>query len=178
MAKKEAVPAPKPIPTLKLYELSQKHREIMHLIVENGGEISDELIADLEAVDKGIERKTNAICRMRAEHSRTADAIDAEIKRLQALKRSHANAADNLKGYLHECMNKAGTDRIETDLFKVWIQNSPPSCEFQGDPERLPEEFQRIEISLNVEVARQYWKAGKELPNGVSFIQGKHIVIR
>lgn len=176
--KKQTLAPPAPIPTLKLYELSAAHRNIMHSIVENGGEISDETLEQLEAVEKGIERKTNAICRMRAEHARTADAIDAEIKRLQTLKKSHANAADSLKGYLHRCMDEAGTDRIETDLFKVWIQNSPPSCECTVDPARLPENLQRIDICLDVEAARNLWKAGEPLPEGVRFIQGRHIVIR
>lgn len=70
------------------------------------------------------------------------EAIDGEIKRLQALKKQRQNAADKLKEYLLSNMQEAGIDRIEGPLITISIRNNPESVDV-FDAAQIPQEFMR-----------------------------------
>lgn len=67
-------------------------------------------------------------------------AIDAEIARLTALKTSCAKKAQGLRDYLKANMLAMGIDKIETPLFKIRLQNNPPTVEIY-EPGLIPAKY-------------------------------------
>lgn len=106
-------------------------------------------------------------------------AIDAEIERLTALKKQRQKAAAGLRDYLKTHMIATGIQKIEAPLFKIKLQNNPPSVdlyepdliplEYMFQPETPPPAPDRAAIKAAI-------KAGKEVP-GARMTQGQRLVV-
>jgi hypothetical protein len=106
-------------------------------------------------------------------------AIDAEIERLTALKKQRQKAAAGLRDYLKTHMIATGIQKIEAPLFKIKLQNNPPSVdlyepdliplEYMFQPDTPPPAPDRTAIKAAI-------KAGKEVP-GARMTQGQRLVV-
>lgn len=67
-------------------------------------------------------------------------AIDAEIERLQALKRTRNAKAEALRKYVLQNMQMTGIQRIDTPLFSVSIAKNPDSVEI-FDERQIPADY-------------------------------------
>lgn len=132
----------------------------------------------LEAIEGNIVVKASNIVQVLKNLSSPIQAIDAEINRLKAKKTAIQAKTDRLKDYIKTNMEAMQLDKIETDLIKIRLQNSPPSCERTAHLEDIPEEYTTTEIvvTVNKKKAIADLKAGKEIP-GLELRQGKHLRI-
>lgn len=163
--------------TLHLYELADAHRSLFDRIEELDGELTPELEAELDLLFPSLERKIDGCLSVFSEKLRTADALSAEIGRLQALKRSQENAAERLKAYVKNSLIRAGIDKVQTARFVARVQNSPPSAQWNGDPAEAPEAFRRVKVEFDSRAALAAFKNGESLPDRVEIRQGRHLVI-
>lgn len=130
--------------------------------------ISDELAVKaqgIEFVARGAE----------AHHA----AIDAEIARLKALKEQRQRAADGLRQYLKDNMERAGIEKLECPLFKLSIKKNPPSVEI-NDPLSIPKELLRVpEVKPAPDKARikEALLAGDYVPGAV-LVQGTRLDVQ
>lgn len=160
---------------MRLYELSTAYNAILQQL-EDADETQLEMLTDsLECVQASIEVKVDGISKMLKIISDTS-AIDAEIDRLQKMKRSAQSKERWLKSYLQSQMELMATDHIKTELFDVRLQNNPPSVD-DYDPALIPATYQKITYDIDRRKILEDLKAGKEVP-GCALKQSKGVRIR
>lgn len=166
---------------MRLYEMSGAIAAIEDAIIDADGELTDEIAAQLDAIEGTFESKVEA-CAFAIRNMETlADAAKIEETRIASLRKSRESGARRLKGYLQTCMEIACREKVETAAFKIALQKSPPSVVVDCDPSDLPSEYIRV-IPESYEVDRKAiiadYKAGASLPAGVSVHDSYHLRIR
>ena len=152
-----------------LYALADALRLIGDELESNGGELTPELEAALNATEGAFEAKVEACLCLAKEREIAALGAKAEAERLVDLALSRNNAADRLRLYVKDQMIAAGRPKIETSLFKVAVQSaSRPSIRWTWDMEALPEAFVKVipaTSKLDSDAALKAYKEG-HLPEG------------
>ena len=107
-------------------------------------------------------------------------AIDAEIERLKALKLHRVKAALGLREYLRNNMQAAGILKLESPLFKIRLQNNPPSVDV-FEPGLIPESLMTKPIAPppqpNKEAIKAEINAGRDVP-GAKLVQTQRLVVK
>ena len=152
-----------------LYALADALRLIGDELESNGGELTPELEAALNATEGAFEMKVEACIALAAEKERDAEGAQSEGKRLESLSKSRFGAAERLRQYVKAQMEAAGRLKVETPLFKVAVQSaSRPSIRWTWDMEALPEAFVKVipaTSKLDSDAALKAYKEG-HLPEG------------
>ena len=140
------------IKPLNLYELTTELLQFEAELMENGGEITEEMeerYAELlEAREDKIEGYIAVIRSLEA----TADAIQAERIRLQNNERAAKSAVEAVKARLLQAMQRRDEAEHKTKLGKVKRQKGPARVVLTADigPEHLPLAFQRIKVEADL----------------------------
>jgi len=130
---------------MHLYEIATDYRDIIGLL-----ENTDPTDAEgMEAVSNAIAQvgdefnaKAVAIVHYGKNVGSDIDAIDAEIKRLTARKKSMQSRADWLNGYLLENMQRTGISEIKCPVFTIRLRDNPESVVID-DEAAIPAEFMK-----------------------------------
>lgn len=158
-----------------LYELSaalQAVSQLMEDAADDSGEIPPKVSERLDQLNWVFEDKVDAILRLMADLVARYVGIDSEIKRLMALRDGYHRRAEWLKSYVHECMDRTGIKKLDTKLFKVWIQkNGRPSVSL-AEGKEIPEEFKRVSYSFDSQAAYERWKRLKQLEEALEQTYG------
>ena len=125
---------------MNLYEITREAQELAFLLE------SDELTPELEVAllinQDQLQAKAGNYAKVIANIQSNADAIDAEIKRLKAMKDTKDRSINRLKEALRDAMLVSGIDKIESTLFKLSLRRSEA---VEVDVvEALPNAFQNI----------------------------------
>jgi hypothetical protein len=107
-----------------LFELTADMAALEDELYINGGELTEELALTLPQTSEALVAKVDSIGAVIRKFESSVDSIDAEIKRLQSLKKTCKNAAENLKGYVSRSMEKGGYDRLDGSLTKFFKRRS------------------------------------------------------
>lgn len=176
--------------TMKLYEIAAIHRSIFDAIEAEGGELTPDLEAALDASTASLASKVDACCVRRSELAiREAEAqglvaaIEAELDRAKARRDGFARERANLEAYMMRSMEAAGETRIDTGRFSPRIQLNQPSAKWTGPADKIPAEFQRVKTTTEFDktaAAKAYslLKEGESLPEGVVVTRTKKLVIK
>lgn len=166
------------LPTLKLYEITDKLLAIGGRMVENGGEMTPDMERELAGWEAAFEEKAAAVALFIQHLERQEQIAQDERKRILALATPYGNAAKRLRAYLQMQMEGATIQKVETPKAKVWLQNNPPAVHCEVDPERLPAEFVRTELVVDKEAILKAYKEGRTLPLGVAVLQSTGLRIK
>lgn len=150
-----------------LYELC---KELTFLTAEE--ELSPEVEAQLDALALALPEKVDNICRLIQEWRGQAVRFKDEAERLADIADKHAKQAERLKKYVRDCLLSAGMRTLDTEFFRLRIQNNPPSADCGGEP---TEEFSRVKVEWDKKAIVEAWKAGKPMPEGVLVTTGCHL---
>ena len=102
-----------------LYNLTEDLLAIYDALEENGGELTDELAVALDETEQALTKKAdNYSSFIRMIRDRAA-AADAEIKRLQGIKRVAQNAEKAIRNHIADYMVATGRNRLEGDYCKI-----------------------------------------------------------
>jgi hypothetical protein len=150
-----------------LYTLRSEYIELMTKLADM--DLDAQTIADtIEStgvVESFNEKATNVVFVAR-QFDAHCDAIDVEIKRLQSLKKSRANAADKLREYLLGNMLATQIDSIESPLVTIKVRQNPESVEV-FDEKMIPTEYMdwpaMPPAKPNKTAIKQAIKEGKEV---------------
>lgn len=107
---------------MKLYEITREALELASLLETD--ELTPELEAALHINQFQLQEKAANYAKVIANIQSDSDAIDAEIKRLKAMKETKDRAVNRLKEALREAMMVSGIDKIESPLFKLSLRRS------------------------------------------------------
>lgn len=106
-------------------------------------------------------------------------AIQAEIKRLQALDKACAARADALRNRVLTAMTELGIQKISCPLFEMRIQKNPPALEVYEE-RLIPVKFWRTPEPVTVldkAALKEALKAGEEI-QGARLTQGESLRIK
>jgi uncharacterized membrane protein YheB (UPF0754 family) len=172
-----------------LYEITSDLMALEDLLLEVGGDVSED--AAQQAIDQWLEslgeerdKKLNGYCWLIREMESRAETRKAEAARLSALAQSDLNAAKRLKDRMKMFMELTGAAKIETEHFKIGVQDNGGKRavelmpEFAANPESLPEQFQRWTVAPDIDLIRQEMETGSQLPFATLAPRGTHVRIR
>ena len=164
----------------KLWAISDELEEIGALLAENGGELTPDLEARLEAVEGEFLQKVERVALYVRECERMAEGAKVEKDRLAAIERANKRTADGLKAYLLAHLERHGRDKVDTSRARVRRSLSPPSYRWTGDDyEKIPAPFRRTRVvhTLDVDAVKQAQSNGEPIPAEVEIRRDHHIRI-
>jgi hypothetical protein len=105
-----------------LYNIEQEYLEIANQLED--GELSPELETALAINERELQGKAIAYAYVIKEADDAVSVIDAEIKRLQGLKKTEQNKAKRLKETISNAMELYGITEIKTETLKLNFRRS------------------------------------------------------
>lgn len=107
-----------------------------------------------------------------------AEAIDEEIKRLQALKKSYAKKKENLSNYIKMCMIANNIKAIETPVGKLSVVNNAESVEIY-DESLIDKKFikTKVEETISKTDIKNAIKNGEEV-QGARLVRNTRLAIK
>lgn len=138
---------------MNLYEITQDFNELLDLLSQAQETNDQEQISLIESAleisqDNFKDKATNYVKFIRSEEV-SLIAIDEEIKRLTALKKSKTSKIDNLEARLSTSMQTIGLDKYDLGLFKLSFRKST-AVDVQ-DIELLADGFKRVKTTVEVD---------------------------
>ena len=110
--------------TKTLYAIGEEQKELLAEIENNEGEITTELAVKMNLLAENIEEKAVAYGFVIKQFEGEESLIDAEIKRLQELKKAKAKTKDYLKERISAALIEFGIEKVETPLLKLSFRKS------------------------------------------------------
>ena len=107
--------------TKSLFNISQEFLEIQEQLLDSGGEATPELEQQLQITEHELQHKVGGYRSVIQGLGAEADIIDAEVKRLQVLKKIRTNAIDRMKTSIKDAMVLFGVKKIESPLGNVTL---------------------------------------------------------
>ena len=105
-----------------LYNIETEYLEITNQLED--GELTPELETALAINEAELQGKAVAYAYVIKESDDTVAAIDAELKRLQGIKKTEQNKSKRLKGAIHVAMDLYGIQEIKTETLKLNFRRS------------------------------------------------------
>lgn len=124
---------------MKLFEIADNFRSLFDEFdgineeFEGDPDILQGWFDTLEGIEGEFSAKAEAVAQYIKEQKATAEAIDEEIKNLQARKKAAVNSADRLSEYLGSCLDKMKLEKVETPRCKIGFRNCPESVAYSAD---------------------------------------------
>jgi len=172
-----------------LYELTAAQAAIEDALYENGGELTPEMEAQMQETAAALPAKIDGYNHILARMGAVEASCDAEIKRLQALKKTAQNGQKSLKAHLLNAMKAFGIDKLEGSTCKVFRRGSKVVSvddearlwsAFEGDVAelvgRLPE-WLVLECKVDKTALKAALKGGT-LVAGAEIVKNEGIVIK
>ena len=148
-----------------LYDISQEYQEAFTFLSDPANMFDEELIENsLAAIKDDFDTKATNIVNFANNLVSSNDAIDAEIKRLQALKKQRVNKSNGLKEYLKRSMEATGITEISCPLFTIKIRNNPPAVVVDNEDSITGDYIkEKVTYSIDKIAIKNDIKAGKEV---------------
>lgn len=131
-----------------LYELTSDLRELQDI---DFTEAQEEQINQIKDIIKAqIDSKGTGIIAVIRNEESDIEALKAEIKRLQDLKKSKENRIENLKKYTKECLEDANIKKVSTSLGNMTVRKNPASVEII-DESLISYDYKRVITEITKE---------------------------
>ncbi len=148
---------------MKLWEIGLELDAIGMVISDQGGELTPELEERLDKMEGEFEDKAERIALLIQTKRVEAQAAKSERDRLAKIAKAAENTADSLKDYLRFYMERQEKEKVETARVKLRVRNaSQPSITWKGEDGSWPEQFTRIQTSLDKKAVLEAWKSSSE----------------
>ncbi len=163
-----------------IFQLREEHFEIMSLLEEMEGEMTPKLQERYDKFMEASEDKIKSLYWVHKHMSGELSIIEAEEKRIDALKKSQKNKLDRIKSTMDQLMKSVKLDNIKDGTINIVMAKH---TEFDYDESRVPEGyFEKVETTKFKLAEFKSWckdnqEAAKELC-GAEFIEGRRIQIK
>lgn len=134
---------------MRLSEIIDNKLQVEALLYESGGEITPEIEEALALTEGVLEEKVDGYFAIIRKMEYGASEIDAEISRLQALKKTKGNAVRNLKRRLLEELERGGIRQVNGAMCKVFVQKNAPSVSLESEELVWGEYNERLQEFVN-----------------------------
>ena len=163
--------------SLKLYQLSDQYLQLAQKLADM--DLDAQTVADtIEAsgLTDEFAAKAQGIEMVFRELTKDLPAIDAEIKRLKALKEHRERVAEGLHEYLRFHMQQTGITKIDAPLFSISLRANPPSVDV-FDEAQVPNKFLVPKYQVSKTLLKEAMAQGQEIP-GARMVQTHRITVR
>lgn len=109
---------------MNIYNIKSEYQLIISNIINNDGEITPEEETALQINRADLETKGINYAYVIKQLDADCEAIDLEVKRLNALKKVRSNAVERLKANISSAMLLFEVEEIKTPLIKLNFRNS------------------------------------------------------
>lgn len=161
--------------TNSLFKITSEQVRINDMLMESGGELTPELeealIINAENFQLKVEGYATSIHRFDA----LAEAADAEIKRLMAIKKSAQGAQKRLKDTLATAMEVFGYDKYDIGLHKLSFRSSQ-AVNILNEA-HIPNQYIKVETKIDKESLKRDLKAGLVI-EGAELVTNRNLQIR
>lgn len=144
-----------------LYEISETQLAILGDIELNDGEITTEIQQRIDLLAENFEEKAIAYGYVIKQYEGEETLIDAEIKRLQELKKKSAKVSDYLKERISAAMIEFGLTEIKTPTLKLSFRKS--EAVEVVDESLLAQQFYNYKPTIDKTAIKAAIKAGEEV---------------
>ncbi|OOF39857.1 hypothetical protein BKK49_06940 [Rodentibacter rarus] len=166
---------------MKLYEITKQYENIAELL--NNPEFAEnaDVQKALEAIQEDFNQKAERVVHVIKNAEGDIEVIDAEIKRLQAMKKQRQNGIEGIKNYLKLNMAKTDTGSIKCPLFSISYREQKESAvELDDDlflANNIDEDLVNVKITPNKTEIKKRLKAG-ETVIGAKLVDTQVLTIR
>lgn len=151
--------------SLSLYEIGTEWQELEELLMESGGELSDELEERLGELMTTETEKINGYLAVRANLKMVAEGAKTESDRLSKRSKSAQNAIDRMESRLQGYMDARGINEVIADLGKIRLsQASTEPLELFEEviPELIDETYRKVSYSVDKALLKKHLKEGTQ----------------
>ena len=161
-----------------LFNITQERKFLIQMLESADGEVSEELVEALAINRDDFHDKIEGYGIIMRKLETDEIAIDSEISRLTALKKSKVNAYARLEQTLLEALqlygqqDAKGVYRAEAGTFRFSTARSPKSVDI-FDESLVPNEFkvEKVTVSVSKTTIKNALDLGQEVP-GAAFKEG------
>lgn len=172
-----------------LFQLSADMSAIEDALYETGGELTPEIEAALQETAQSLAMKTDSYNALMRKFGSQADVIDAEIKRLTALKKTCQNAEKRLREHVCETMQMFGIEKLEGTYCKMSLGKSTRvetddeqlMAAYMGAVEKLGATlppYLILDVKVSKTGIKEYEKETGILPAGAEKVESVSLRIR
>lgn len=158
-----------------LFDITAEQRRINDALMESGGELTPELEEALIVNADNFAVKVEGYATSIRKFEALSDAADAEIKRIQAIKKTATNSAKRLKEALAYGMEVMGVDKAEIGLNKLSFRSS--TAVNITDEVRIPNQYIKVETSIDKMALKKDLQAGLVI-EGAELVTNRNLQIR
>ena len=174
---------------MNLYELTAEQARIEALLEENGGEITPEIEEALTLTAEALPRKVDGYGVLIRQFAAAEAACDAEIKRLQGLKKTAVNAQKGMKERILYAMQTFGFEKLagETTKFSTRSSKAVELDEdvlldrYRGKIEEfvasLPD-WLTLEVKVSKKAISDAYKATGITPEGAQVVENTSLIVK
>lgn len=174
---------------MNLYQLTAEQARIEELLEQNGGEITPEIEEALTLTAEALPKKVDGYGVLIRQFAAAEAACDAEIKRLQALKKTAQNAQKGMKERILYAMQTFGFDRLNGETTKFSTRSSKAvevdeavlldkyRDKLDAFSATLPE-WLTIETKVSKTVIKDQFKSTGITPEGAQVVDNTSLIIR
>ena len=158
-----------------IFHITQEHMALMDTVMDNEGEMTEEMIASLQINEHELAEKSTSYVNLMHMLKTQNDGIKEEINRLNALKKSRESLYNRLSDVLLQTVNLHGD--IKTDLHTITTRKST-SVEVE-DVEKLDKAFRVVKIteSADKNAIKEAIKNGVKV-KGASLVENRNLSIK
>jgi hypothetical protein len=162
---------------LTIYQIEQSYNQLAEELIDNGGELTPELSEALAITEEQLQNKSVAYSFVIKQIDSEVDIIDAEIKRLQAMKKTRENASERLKANIKHAMELFNIDEIKTPLVKINFRKS--KAVEVDDVNKLSAPYKVVKVTEQADKAaiKSALESGLEIP-GCRIIENRNLQIK
>lgn len=160
-----------------IFQIGQEFLMVAQQLMDNGGEITDELQEQLAITEANLQTKATNYGFVIKQLESDVETIENEIKRLQSLKKIRENSVDRLKKNISQAMEIFGVEEIKTPIIKINFRKSE-SVEVE-DAKLVDRKFITVKQVESVDKAaiKEAIKSGENV-TGAVLKQNKNLQIK
>ncbi|MBE2898117.1 siphovirus Gp157 family protein [Pasteurellaceae bacterium 20609_3] len=146
---------------MKLYQITEQYQNLLELLDSPDFATNPDVLTALENIDDDFQQKGVQLVHHIKNQEGEIEMLDAEIKRLQALKVARTKQIAWLKNYLKTNMDATGIDKIECPLFKITLSKPSLNTVEITNEQALPVKYLRTKIEPDKTAIKQALKDGE-----------------
>lgn len=161
-----------------IFQISQDYIQLANVLEDNGGEITPEIESQLAITNEQLQTKGVNYALVIRQLDGESSIIEAEIKRLQAIKKAKDSSVTRLKNTLRSAMELFGIESIKGDLISISLRKGSKSVLIDDDA-AIPEKYEvKQDRKFDKTKLSNDLKCGLSIP-GASLKEGdKSIIIK
>lgn len=163
---------------MNIYDIAQEHLRIVEILEEMEGEVTPELEKEFNDIMKAGDEKIKAVYHVYRNFAAQIPGIDAELKRIAAIKKSLESNMDRIKNTLEAFMKATGRGVIANEEMRI-ILAKKTSFEYSTFPKEFIETVTtKKECLAEFKAWAKDHKEDAEKLYGAVFVEGQGIQIK